>query len=56
MQRVMSAMSIIAKTSDLFIALAVVDPNPFVSHTVTLGLSGLASAWAGWYQLWPESK
>lgn len=56
MQRVMSVMSIIAKTSDLFIALAVVDPNPFVSHTVTLGLSGLASAWAGWYQLWPESK
>lgn len=56
MQRVMSVMSIVAKTSDLFIALAVVDPNPFVSHTVTLGLSGLASAWAGWYQVWPESK
>ena len=56
MQRVMSVMSIIAKTSDLFIALNVVEPNPFVSHAVTLGLSGLASAWAGWYQLWPESK
>ena len=56
MQRVMHVMSIIAKTSDLFIALAVVDPNPFVSHTVTLGLSGLASAWSGWYQLWPDSK
>lgn len=55
-QRVMSVMSIVAKTSDLFIALAVVDPNPFVSHTVTLGLSGLASAWAGWYLAWPESK
>lgn len=56
MQRIMSVMSIIAKTSDLFIALAVVDPNPFVCHTVTLGLSGLASAWAGWYQVWPESS
>ncbi|XP_024366729.1 peroxisomal membrane protein 11-4 [Physcomitrium patens] len=56
LQRVMAVSSIIAKTADLFIALAVVDPNPFVSHTITLGLSGLASAWAGWYQLWPASK
>ncbi|KAG0590940.1 hypothetical protein M758_1G132400 [Ceratodon purpureus] len=55
MQRVMSVMSIVARTSDLFIALSVVDPNPFVSHTVTLCLSGLASAWAGWYQQWPAS-
>lgn len=55
-QRVMSVMSVVARTSDLFIALAVVDPNPFVSHSVTLGLSGLASAWAGWYQQWPDSK
>nr|PNR57495.1 hypothetical protein PHYPA_004489 [Physcomitrium patens] len=56
MQRVMSTMSIIARTSDLIIALSVIDPNPFVSHTITLGLSGLASAWAGWHQQWPESN
>lgn len=56
MQRIMSVMSIIANLSDLFIALADVDPNPFVSHTVTLGISGLASAWAGWYRNWPESN
>jgi hypothetical protein len=55
MQRLMLAVSIVARVSDLLIALSVADPNPFVSHAVTLGLSGLASAWAGWYQQWPES-
>ena len=55
MQRVMWVMSIVARTSDLCIAMSVVDPNPFVSHTVTMGLSGLASALVGWYQQqWPD--
>lgn len=56
LQRIMLVMAIIANLSDLFIALADVDPNPFVSHTITLGISGLASAWAGWYRNWPESS
>lgn len=55
MQRIMSVMSIIANVSDLIIALDDVDPNPFVSHPVTLGISGIASAWSGWYRNWPES-
>lgn len=55
MQRIMSVMSIIANVSDLIIALADVDPNPFVCHPVTLGISGLASAWSGWYKNWPAS-
>lgn len=55
MQRIMSVMSIVANASDLIIALADVDPNPFVSHPVTLGISGLASAWSGWYRNWPDS-
>ena len=55
MQRIMSVMSIIANASDFIIALADVDPNPFVSHPVTLGISGLASAWSGWYKNWPDS-
>jgi hypothetical protein len=54
-QRIMSVMSIIANASDFIIALADVDPNPFVSHPVTLGISGLASAWSGWYKNWPDS-
>ncbi|KAG0584641.1 hypothetical protein KC19_3G225000 [Ceratodon purpureus] len=55
MQRIMSVMSIIANVSDFIIALADVDPNPFVCHPVTLGISGLASAWSGWYKNWPDS-
>ncbi|CAK9262904.1 unnamed protein product [Sphagnum jensenii] len=54
LQRVMSVMAITAYIADLLIALAVVDPNPFVNHAITLGLSGLASAWAGWYRNWPD--
>lgn len=55
MERIMCAMSLIANASDFFIALADVDPNPFVAHPVTLGISGLASAWSGWYKNWPAS-
>ncbi|XP_024364456.1 peroxisomal membrane protein 11-4 [Physcomitrium patens] len=55
LQRIMSVMSIIANVSDLIIALADVDPNPFVCHPVTLGISGLASACSGWYKNWPDS-
>jgi hypothetical protein len=36
MQRVMSVMSIVVKTSDLFIALAVVDPNPLTLYRTLL--------------------
>jgi peroxin-11B len=54
LQRIMSVMAIIANLADFFIALADVEPNPFVNHAITLGLSGLASAWAGWYRNWPD--
>jgi len=55
-QRIMCVMSIVANASDLIIALADVEPgNAFVSHPVTLGISGLASAWSGWYKNWPDS-
>ncbi|CAL1354795.1 unnamed protein product [Linum trigynum] len=52
--RVMRLMGVAANVADLFIALADIEPNPFCNHTVTLGISGLVSAWAGWYRNWPS--
>ncbi|CAH8366853.1 unnamed protein product [Eruca vesicaria subsp. sativa] len=51
---VMRSMGISANIADLIIALAEIQPNPFCNHTVTLGISGLVSAWAGWYRNWPS--
>ncbi|KAH7436457.1 hypothetical protein KP509_05G020800 [Ceratopteris richardii] len=54
-QRIMQFMAIAANLADLIIALAEVEPNPFCNHAVTLGISGLVSAWAGWYRNWPSA-
>ncbi|CAA2988673.1 peroxisomal membrane protein 11-4 [Olea europaea var. sylvestris] len=51
--RVMRLMAIAANLADLIIALADIEPNPFCNHAVTLGISGLVSAWSGWYRNWP---
>ncbi|XP_010547823.1 PREDICTED: peroxisomal membrane protein 11B [Tarenaya hassleriana] len=51
---VMRLMGISANIADLIIALAEIEPNPFCCHAVTLGISGLVSAWAGWYRNWPS--
>ncbi|KAI0499784.1 hypothetical protein KFK09_017992 [Dendrobium nobile] len=51
--RVMRLMGIAANLADLIIAIADIEPNPFCNHAVTLGISGLVSAWAGWYRNWP---
>ncbi|KAL0913044.1 hypothetical protein M5K25_016475 [Dendrobium thyrsiflorum] len=51
--RVMRLMGIAANLADLIIAIADIEPNPFCNHTITLGISGLVSAWAGWYRNWP---
>ncbi|KAK4431654.1 Peroxisomal membrane protein 11B [Sesamum alatum] len=52
--RVMRLMAVAANLADLIIALADIEPNPFCCHAVTLGISGLVSAWAGWYRNWPS--
>ncbi|GFQ04701.1 peroxisomal membrane protein 11-4 [Phtheirospermum japonicum] len=52
--RVMRLMAVAANLADLIIALAEIEPNPFCNHVVTLGISGLVSAWAGWYRNWPS--
>ncbi|GAV79127.1 PEX11 domain-containing protein [Cephalotus follicularis] len=52
--RVMRLMAIAANVADLTIAVADIEPNPFCNHGVTLGISGLVSAWAGWYRNWPS--
>ncbi|KAL0400931.1 UNVERIFIED_CONTAM: Peroxisomal membrane protein 11B [Sesamum latifolium] len=52
--RIMRLMAVAANLADLFIALADIEPNPFCNHAVTLGISGLVSAWAGWYRNWPS--
>ncbi|XP_042485248.1 peroxisomal membrane protein 11B-like [Macadamia integrifolia] len=52
--RVMRLMAVAANVADLIIALADIEPNPFCNHVVTLGISGLVSAWAGWYRNWPS--
>lgn len=53
MDRVMRLMAVAANVADLIIALADIEPNPFCNQAVTLGISGLVSAWAGWYRNWP---
>ncbi|KAL7108516.1 hypothetical protein ACP275_06G117400 [Erythranthe tilingii] len=52
--RVMRLMGVAANVADLVIALADIEPNPVCNHAVTLGISGLVSAWAGWYRNWPS--
>lgn len=52
--RVMRLMAVAANLADLVIAVADIEPNPFCNHAVTLGISGLVSAWAGWYRNWPS--
>ncbi|KAL6903772.1 hypothetical protein ACP4OV_004585 [Aristida adscensionis] len=54
MDRVMRLMATAANAADLVIGIAEVEPNPFCNHAVTLGISGLVSAWAGWYRNWPS--
>ncbi|KAD5961319.1 hypothetical protein R6Q59_014262 [Mikania micrantha] len=52
--RVMRLMAVAANLADLIIGLAEIEPNPFCNHAVTLGISGLVSAWAGWHRNWPS--
>ncbi|XP_034710434.1 peroxisomal membrane protein 11B [Vitis riparia] len=52
--RVMRLMAVAANVADLIIAVADIEPNPFCNHAVSLGISGLVSAWAGWYRNWPS--
>jgi hypothetical protein len=54
MDRVMRLMGTAANLADVVIAVADIEPNPFCNHAVTLGISGLVSAWAGWYRNWPS--
>ncbi|XP_062185847.1 peroxisomal membrane protein 11-4 [Phragmites australis] len=54
MDRVMRLMATAANVADLIIGIAEIEPNPFCNHAVTLGISGLVSAWAGWYRNWPS--
>ncbi|KAL5980044.1 Peroxisomal membrane protein PMP30B [Asimina triloba] len=51
--RIMRLMAVAANVADLVIAIADIEPNPLCNHAVTLGISGLVSAWAGWYRNWP---
>lgn len=53
-ERVMRLMGMAANLADLIIAVADIEPNPFCNHAITLGISGLVSAWAGWYRNWPS--
>jgi hypothetical protein len=53
-QRVMRVMAIAANVADFVIDLNDINPNPFVTHAITLGISGLTSAWTGWYRVWPR--
>lgn len=52
--RVMRLMAVAANVADLIIGVAEIEPNPFCNHALTLGISGLVSAWAGWYRNWPS--
>jgi len=52
--RVMRLMAVAANVADLIIGVADIEPNPFCNHAVALGISGLVSAWAGWYRNWPS--
>ncbi|CAK8575413.1 unnamed protein product [Lathyrus sativus] len=51
--RIMRLMAVAANVADLIIGLAEIEPNPLCNHTLSLGISGLVSAWAGWYRNWP---
>lgn len=51
--RIMRLMAVAANVADLIIGLAEIEPNPFCNHALSLGISGLVSAWAGWYRNWP---
>lgn len=53
-ERVMRSMAVAANLADLVIAMADIEPNPLCNHAFTLGISGLISAWAGWYRNWPS--
>ncbi|XP_008376412.1 LOW QUALITY PROTEIN: peroxisomal membrane protein 11B [Malus domestica] len=52
--RVMRLMAVAANIADLVIGIADIEPNPFCNHAVTLGISGLVSAWSGWCRNWPS--
>ena len=52
-ERIMRLMAVAANLADLVIGVADIELNPFCNHAVTLGISGLVSAWAGWYRNWP---
>ncbi|KAK8583721.1 hypothetical protein V6N13_109116 [Hibiscus sabdariffa] len=52
--RVMRVMAVAANVADLIIGVAEIEPNPFCNHPLSLGVSGLVSAWAGWYRNWPS--
>ena len=52
--RVMRLMAIAANVADLVIGIADIEPYPFYNHAVTFGISGLVSAWSGWYRNWPS--
>ena len=54
MQRLFNYLTISANVADLVIALAEIEPNPICTHPFVLGVSGLVSAWSGWYKLWPS--
>lgn len=54
MQRLFNYLTISANVADLVIALAEIEPNPICNHQFVLGVSGLVSAWSGWYKLWPS--
>ncbi|KAI9161937.1 hypothetical protein LWI28_022177 [Acer negundo] len=53
-ERVMRLMGVAANLADFIIAVADIEPNPFCNHAVVLGISGLVSAWSGWYRNWPS--
>ncbi|GJP54849.1 hypothetical protein CLOM_g13875 [Closterium sp. NIES-68] len=53
MERLMRVLSIAGQFGDLLISVSQVEPNPVCCHPLTLGLSGLLSAWTGWYRVWP---
>ncbi|KAL3637976.1 hypothetical protein CASFOL_018424 [Castilleja foliolosa] len=49
--RVMRLMAVAANLADLIIALAEIEPNPFCSHVVTLGISGLVGTEIGHHKM-----
>ncbi|KAL2652619.1 hypothetical protein R1flu_020747 [Riccia fluitans] len=53
-QRVMRICAISSFAADFIIDLVELSPSPFVNHAITLGISGLTSAWTGWYRAWPR--